>query len=203
MTTTVSAPPTFRGGFRGSPLHHSFAWFGKVHGPAAMHAVISKLSPQWRALVRPNEPAFGVLGARVYPYAFVGDMVRTMRDVVGAKDEDAFLRDITNAAIDQLLGTMHRVLIRWLVSPKTFLDHRQEIWDLYHDHGKLHVLSLTEKDFLIEDADWLNTDPVVCKVTLEGRRRMMEVMGKRDVELRRERCRSWGHESCQTRVRWA
>lgn len=203
MTAAANATATIRGGFRGSPLYHSFAWFGKVYGPAASHAVISRLPTQWRPLVKPNEAAFGVLGARVYPYPFVGDMLRTMKTVVGAKDEDTFLRDVTNAAIDQLLSTMHRVLIRWLLTPKTFLDHRQEIWDMYHDTGKLHVLSLTDKDFVIEDAEWGNTDPFVCKVNVEGRRRMMEVMGMRNIEMRREKCRSWGHDTCQTRVRWA
>jgi hypothetical protein len=200
---TVSAPPAFRGGFRGSPLHHSFAWFGKLYGPAAAHAVISRAPAQWRPMLRPNEPAFGVLGARVYPYAFVGDMVRTMRDVAGVKDEDTFVRDLTNAGLEQLLSTMHRVLIRWLVTPSTFLDHRQEIWEMYHDNGRLNVLSLNEREFLIEDAEWVNTDAVVCKVNLEGRRRMMEVMGMREVELRREKCRAWGHATCETRVRWA
>jgi hypothetical protein len=199
---SANAQPAVCGGFRGSPLYHSFAWFEKVHGPAAAHAVISRLPAQWRPLVRPNEPAFGVLGARVYPYPFVGEMLRTMRLVVGVKDEDVFLRDVTSAAIDALLSTMHRILIRWLVSPKAFLDHRQEIWDMYHDTGKLHVLSLTDKEFLIEDAEWANTEPLVCKVTLEGRRRMMEVMGVPNVEIRREKCRSWGHDTCQTRVRW-
>lgn len=197
-----SLPPPSPGGFRGSALFHSFTWFEQRFGPSAAHATIAKLSPEWRALVKPNERAFGVLGARIYPYPFVGDMVRTMRAVVNVKDEELFIRDLTNAGLEALLGTMHRLVVRWLVSPRTFLDHRQEIWELYHDTGKLNVLSLTDREYLIEDAEWNNTDAVVCKVNLEGRRRMLEVMGLHGIEARREKCRAWGHATCETRFRW-
>jgi hypothetical protein len=198
----ASLPPPIRGGFRGSALNHSFAWFEQRFGPSAAHGVIAKLSPPWRALVRPNERAFGILGARIYPYPFVGDMVRTMRDVVSARDEDAFVRELTSAGLEALLGTMHRLVVRWLVSPRTFLEHRQEIWELYHDTGKLNVLQQSDREYVIEDAEWVNTDAVVCKVNVEGRRRMLEVMGLRGIEARREKCRAWGHATCETRFRW-
>jgi hypothetical protein len=202
VTKSVPPPPP-RGGFKGSALHHSFAWFERRFGPAAVHAVIAKLPANWRALVKPNERAFGILGARIYPYPFVGDTVRIMRDVANVKDEDEFVRDITNAGVEAMLGTAHRLVVRWLVTPKTFLEHRQDIWDLYHDTGKLNVLSLAEKEYVIQDAEWSNTDPIVCKVNLEGRRRMLGVMGLRYVDARREKCRAWGHATCDTRFRWA
>ena len=201
-SVTKSVPPAAPGGFRGSALYSSVAWFESRFGPAASHAVIAKLPPNWRALVKPNEKAMGILGARIYPYPFVGDLIRCMRDVVNVKDEDEFVRDITKAGVEAMLGTMHRLVVRWLVTPKTFLEHRQEIWNLYHDTGKLHVLSSTEKEYVIQDAEWGNTDAIVCKVNLEGRRRMLAVMGLHNVEARREKCRAWGHATCDTRFRW-
>lgn len=198
-----STPPIAAGRFRGSALYHSFAHFEARHGPAAAHAVIARLPPAWRALVSPNAKALGILGARLYPYAFVGDAVRAMRDVVHAKDEDAFVRDLTVAGLEALLSTMHRVLLRWLVTPGAFLEHRQEIWNMYHDSGRLNVLSQSESSYAIEDADWPNTDPIVCKVNLEGRRIMLERMGLRRVEAIREKCRAWGHPSCITHFKWS
>ncbi|MGZ3421642.1 MAG: hypothetical protein ACXWUG_06770 [Polyangiales bacterium] len=190
------------GGFRGSALHHSIANFEKKYGPAAAHSVIARIPLQWRELVRPNAPSLGILGARIYPYPFVGDLVRTMRDVVSAKDEDVFVRELVYAGLDVLVGTMHRVLVRWLVTPSTFLSKRQEIWELYHDAGKLEVLSQTDKHFVIQDAEWSNREAIVCKINFEGRRRMLELMGMRGIDGRREKCRAWGHDTCETRFRW-
>jgi hypothetical protein len=198
----MSIPASGAGGFRGSSLHHSIAHFEKKYGPSSAHAVIARMPPQWRGLVRPNAPSLGILGARVYPYPFIGDLVRTMRDVANAKDEDAFVRELVNAGLDVLVGTMHRVLVRWLLTPSTFLSKRQEIWELYHDAGKLTVLAETDKHFVIEDAEWSNRDPIVCKINFEGRKRMLELMGKRGIDGRREKCRAWGHETCETRFRW-
>jgi hypothetical protein len=198
----VSTAVSGKGGFRGSALHHSFLGFERRFGPAAAHATIVKLPPVSRVLVKPNTPAFGVLAARIYPYSFVGDMIRSMRDVVRAKDEDVFVRELVVLGLDVLMGTVHRVLVRWLLSPNMFLSKRQEIWELYHDHGKLNVVSQTETSYVIEDAEWSNTDALVCKVNFEARKRFLEMMGLRRVEGRREKCRAWGHASCVTRFWW-
>ena len=191
-----SVPPPGRGHFRGSALYHSVAWFQTTYGNAAAHAVIARMSKSMRPYVTPNAPALGVLGARLYPYAFVGELVRTMRDVVHAPDEDRFVKQLTCAGLDVLLDTMHRVLLRYLVSPSAFLERRQEIWNLFHE------VAQTKTSYVIEDADWPNTDAIVCKVNLEGRRRMLELMGLEGVDVLREKCRAWGHETCITRFRW-
>jgi hypothetical protein len=181
---------------------HSVIGFEKKYGPAAAHGVVAKIPAQHRDLVRANAPAIGILGARIYPYPFIGDFVRTMREVVNQRDEDAFVRELVYSGLDALVGTMHRVLVRWLVTPSTFLAKRQEVWELYHDEGTLDVLSQTEKDFVIRDRDWSNRDIVVCKINLEGRKRMLELMGLRGVEAVREKCRAWGDDVCDTRLRW-
>ena len=191
-----------RGNFRGSALYHSVAYFAEKYGPAAAHTVIARLPQTMRGFVQPNAPALGILGARSYPYPFVGELVRTMRDTVRAPDEDRFVQEITYAGLEVLVNTMHRVLLRWLVSPSSFLERRQEIWEMFHHEGRLTVLSQTPTSYTIEDAEWSNTDPIVCKVNLEGRRRMLELMGLTNIEVLREKCRAWGHERCQTRFKW-
>ena len=161
-----------RGSFRGSALYHSVAYFQERYGPAAAHTVIARLPASLRGYVQPNAPALGILGARLYPYPFVGELVRTMRDTVRAPDEDVFVREITYAGLDVLVNTMHRVLLRWLASPAAFLQRRQEIWDLFHQEGRLIVVSQTKTSYAIEDTEWSNRDAIVCKVNLEGRRRI-------------------------------
>lgn len=191
-----------QGHFRGSALYSSAAHFQHKYGNAATHAVIARLPAAMRGFVTPNAPALGILGARVYPYPFIGELVRTMRTVVKAPDEDLFVRELVDAGLDVLLSTMHRVVLRYLATPWSFLDRRQEIWDLYHTTGRLNVLAKTKTSYLIQDAEWPNTDAIVCKVNLEGRRRMLEHMGLRHIEARREKCRAWGHDSCETRFKW-
>jgi serine/threonine-protein kinase len=194
--------PAGSGQFRGSALYQATAWFQEKHGNAAAHAVISRLPSTMRAHVTPNAPALGILGARSYPYPFVGELVRTMRHVVRAPDEDRFVRDLTYAGLEVLVSTMHRVLLRYLVSPAMFIERRQEIWNLFHETGRVNIVSQTPTSMVVEDADWPNTDAIVCKVNLEGRRKMLELMGMQGIDLQRERCRAWGHETCVTRLRW-
>ncbi len=191
-----------KGHFRGSPLHHSVAHFVKAYGPSAAHDAIARLPEQYRAYVAPNAPAMGILGARSYPYPFVGELVRTMKLVVHASDEDVFVRELVYAGLEVMLSTMHRVLLRYLASPAMFLERRQEIWDLFHETGRQRVVSQTPNSYVIEDAEWPNTDATVCRINLEGRRRMLELVGLGNIEALREKCRAWGHATCESRFRW-
>src|SRR5438128_2382370 len=86
-----SLPGSMAAYFRGSALYHSAEYFQKKFGNAAAHTVIARLPAHFRPYVTPNAPALGVLGARIYPYPFVGELVRTMRHVVHAPDEDLFV----------------------------------------------------------------------------------------------------------------
>jgi len=198
-----SAPASMPAYFRGSALYNSAEHFQKKYGNVAAATVIARMPAHFRGYVTPNAPALGILGARTYPYPFVGELVRSMRHVIHAPDEDLFVRELVDAGLDVLLTTMHRVVLRYLVSPWSFLERRQEIWDLYHTAGRLNVIAKTKTSYVIQDAEWPNTDAIVCKVNLEGRRRMLEHMGLKNIDARREKCRAWGHDSCETRFRWS
>ena len=191
-----------RGNFVGSGIVGACEYFVQKYGAAAAHDVIAKLPPQHRAYVRPHAPAFGLLPTKLYPYPFVGDLVRTMIRVVKAPDEDAFIREVTFAGMDATLGTVNRLLLRWVATPQDHAKRAQEIWNAYHDSGRVTVLVATDHEYLVQLSEWPNHDVVVCKICLEARRRVLEKTGARIVESRREKCQGWGHDVCQMRYRW-
>ncbi len=190
------------GNMFGTGVLGAIDYFEQRHGPAAMHALVAKLSPKWREVVRPNVPSMGVLGAKKYPYAFVGDMVRAMAVLARATDEDAFIREIASAGFDRTLDTVARVILRAIASPLDVAQRAPDLWRLFHDSGRLTIVEQGERHYLSQIAEWMGHDVAVCKLGVEAGRRIVERTGVRQVEARREKCVAWGHDVCVTRVRW-
>jgi predicted hydrocarbon binding protein len=188
------------GNFFGTGMRGGLEWFVRTFGPAAAHTVVSRVAPQHRPLLDAHDPGLGILGARKYSYAFTGDLFRTM-GLVAKMDEDAFLRDIVNHGVDATLNTVGRAILRYAVSPQMICSRAQEMWNAFHDCGRITILSFADGEYLAQLSEWPNHDTTVCKIGAEARRRVVEKTGLK-VEVRRERCQAWGHEACTYRVRW-
>lgn len=191
-----------RGNFYGSGIVGTIQYFEERYGPAACHEVITQLQPEHRALVRPNSPVMGLLPTKLYPYPFIGDLVRSMFRVVKATDEDKFIRELTCVGMDFTLSTIHRILLRYVATPQDHAKRAQDIWNAYHDSGRVTVLSATDHDYVVQLSEWPNHDVTVCKICLEARRRVLEKTGVTITESRREKCIAWGHDVCVARYRW-
>jgi hypothetical protein len=191
-----------RGKFLGTGLLGSVDYFLKKWGPAAGHAVVAKLSPASRTFVAPNAPSLGILAARRYPYAFVGELFRTMA-LVARAPEDALIRELTAAGVDATVDTVARVILRYMVSPQTIVDRAQQLWNTFHDSGIITARVVSDHEYIAELTDWPNHDVTVCKVCAEARRRLIERTGAKDVDVTRLQCQAWGHDRCTFRVRWA
>ena len=189
------------GNLRGSTIVGGLTYFERRYGRSASHEVVSLLAPQWRPLVKPNTPVLGLLPSRLYPYPFIGELVRTMARVV-KRDEDELIREVTTAAVDETLGTVHRLILRWVATPKDYARRAQEVWDQYHDAGRVTVLSVNENEYVVQLSDLPAHDVVVCKICLEGRRRILEKTGVTITDARREKCITWGHDVCVMRYRF-
>lgn len=190
-----------RGNFFGTGIRGGIEWYVRTFGPSAAHAAVGRLSPSARRLVDPHDAALGILGARKYSYAFVGELMRSFAVTV-RQDEDTFLRDIVNAGVDATLNTVGRAILRYAVSPQMIASRAQEMWNVFHDSGRITIASMSESDYVAHLLDWPNHDVTVCKMSMEARRRVVEKTGLR-VEVRREKCLGWGHDLCQFRVRWS
>jgi hypothetical protein len=191
-----------RGNFYGSGIVGAIQYFEEKYGRAASHDAIASLQPDHRAFVKPNTPLMGLLPTKLYPYAFIGDLIRNMCRAIKAPDEDAFIREITFAGMDATLSTIHRVILRWVATPQDHAKRAQQIWDQYHDAGRVTVLSATDHEYVVQLSDWPNHDVTVCKICLEARRRVLEKTGAKITEARREKCIAWGHDVCVSRYRW-
>lgn len=200
-------PPSSRtavglGNVYGTSIVGAAEYFERRYGPAATHAAIAKLSSKWRAYVQPNVRAFGLLGAKKYPNALVGDLVRAMIAAVNANDEGAFIREIAVAAFDRTIDTVARVLLRSIATPAAVARHAPDMWRLYHDSGHLEITELGDRHYLSQVTEWVNHDVILCQIGVEAGRHVVERTGMRNVESRREKCVAWGHDVCLTRVKW-
>ena len=192
-----------RGNFYGSGIVGALETFITRYGNAATAAVVARLqATPWKALVTPNAPTMGILGARLYPYPFVGELVRAMIAVVRPPNEDAFIREIVAGGMDVTLSTVNRALLRWVVTPADHARRAQEIWDHYHDAGTVKVVVSRPGEYVVELHDWPQHDVTVCKICLEARRRVLEKTGVGTVDATRTQCVAWGHPVCAYRYVW-
>lgn len=189
------------GNVRGSAIVGGVEHFTKKYGRAAAHEVFSRLTPTARAWVDPHAPACGLLGTRNYPYAVVGELVRTMQAVSRAPEDD-FIRDLVAAGMESAVSTVHRFALRYLVSAKAVAERAPSTWSLFHDCGRVTVLSITDNEYVAETSDWPNHDQTICRLSMEARRYLIERTGVTGARLFRERCKAWGDEVCVSRVRW-
>jgi hypothetical protein len=176
--------------------------FVQRYGTVATHDAVTRLPAQWRPLVQPHAPRLGILGAKKYPYPFINELVKAMAAAVRAPDEDAFIEMLGSYGVDATLDTVERFALRYLVSPQSVAAKSPEIWRMFHDCGTLTITSCTDREFLSEVSHWPQHDVIVCKLGVGGGRRIVERTGAKNVEARREKCRSWGHDVCLTRIRW-
>ncbi|GAC1582407.1 MAG: hypothetical protein NVS3B20_13100 [Polyangiales bacterium] len=197
----ASTAPSKRGHLAGTSIVGAIDWYIARYGPSAAHTAVALLPPEWRGFVQPNAMSLGILGAKKYPYAFVGALIHGMGIAVRVPDEDAFVREVAKAGADAALNTVARVALRYVISPTILAARAQEAWDLFHDSGRL-VNHVGDCEYLTEVIDWVNHDVVVCKLCEAVCGFMFERMGLENVTARRLKCRAWGHDSCVTRVRW-
>jgi hypothetical protein len=184
----------------GTPLFGALEWFVARYGKAAAHELVVRMSARWPGHLQPHAPALGILAARRYEYAFVGDLMRAAA-VVAKEDEDAFIRESAKAGVDAVMGTIARVFVRYAATPSSLAARAQEAWTVFHDSGRVDVV-VNGHDYVATIRDWEGHDVAVCKNAMEGRRYILERSGLRNVTARREKCQSWGHDVCVTRLRW-
>lgn len=189
------------GNIVGTPLVGAAEWFLKKYGQAAGHEVIARVAPRWPNMLAPHAPNLGLLGAKKYPQNFMGDVLRAMIAVTRPSDEDAFIRELSAAGIDASVGTVARILLRLAATPQSLAARGQEAWNLFYDSGRVRV-EVTEREYVTTVTDWANHDAMVCRVSMEVRRRLIERTGRTVIECRRDRCVGWGHEACVVRIRW-
>jgi hypothetical protein len=192
-----------RGTLLGTAIVGGVERFVTVYGRAAGHAVIDQLAPTTRMWIDPHAPALGFLGARRYPYAVVGEVLRTMSKVVRASNEDEFVREIAVAGLDAALGTVARGALRVMITPSMLASHVQEVWDEFHDSGRLEASAPDgANEYVTTVREWTGHDPTVCKVCSFACASVLSRMGKDRVETSRLACVAWGDPACTTRVRW-
>ena len=170
-------------------------------GRSASHEVIARLSSAGRALVSPHAPSMGIAPGRLYPYAVVGEVFRTYAKVVSVP-EDVLIRDAAIAGVDRNLSSLNRALLRYLVTIDNVAARAQQTWDMFHDSGRLVIAVSGRNEYVVETHDWPNHDVTVCKLSMEGRRHVVELSGKKSPKLWRDKCQAYGQHICVSRVVW-
>jgi hypothetical protein len=202
FASVAGAPTRVVGNMIGTPIAAAAQHFDRKYGRAAANDVVARIPDKWRQLVAPNVEAMGILGSRWYPYAFLADWIFTAKTVVHAPDEDAFIRELAWAGIDGSMSTGMRAMARWFGSPRSFAEHSQESWRMFHDTGIVTVPTLNDHEARRRIAEWQGHNVTVCKVVAEVFTRSFSKTGVRTVRCRREECVAWGHAACVFHIEW-
>lgn len=186
----------------GTTVVGAVEWFVATYGPAAGAALVAEMPPRFRAELRPNTRALGLLGAKRYPYPLIAAIVETMVKVARIPEVDPFIERLVEAGIDAALGTAARVVLRFAATPSGLATRAQEAWDMFHDSGTVHAVA-NDHEYVATVTNWAGHEVTVCKITLYSRKRILMRGGLRNVEAFRDKCRGWGHDACVHRIRWS
>lgn len=199
----MNEPASNTAKIKGAAFREFVAWYElHHHGSAVLRQTAERMPDALRALVRPDEPALGLIASRWYPAALAHTVMDGVSRGLDADARSALVRESTRAVVALMMRGVYRFLFESVASPALYARYIQRVWSQLHDTGE-RVITLdgpTSGDSWIRH--WPGHHPMLCEITTETMAEAFRAMKCRDVAVRRLGCVSHGASECHARVEW-
>ncbi len=141
-----------------------------------------------------------IVASAWYPYEAFAALGRAIEKVHG-KGDLAVVREFGRRGAVRDLGTTFRI-ISAITSLEFFLNRLQILWSKYTDAGRMQLVELKDKRFLVQLQDFPGIDATHCASTegwIEG---MGVAMGASGMKARQTRCVHRGDALCEFEGTW-
>jgi V4R domain len=182
---------------KGTNLAHIHAFVKTAFGEDGLQVVRRALAPETQA-------AFdSFVAVSWYPASTYVEMLHAVDATLGENGarEKEILRRAGAYAAEYDLTRIHRVLFRF-ANPGFVLERSTEIWGRFFDTGHWKIVrpTSTSVDALLTDFGLV--DRAVCTYLEAYLRRLFELVGAKDVEIRHPECRARGGKVCKFLGSW-
>jgi serine/threonine protein kinase len=191
-----------RGRIKGTAIRAGLLWFADTYGDVLLARVHERASPELRSLLRPGDPAFGIMASGWYESHLIGELLEVL-DKLAAPSESSELASRLAAAVahDNVNG-VYRALFRLIASPPLLEANAQRVWGTYVDEGTLTVRLLVPGSFEMRVRGWSHHHASICHLLRPLVENMLRSVGYNALVVERTQCIDHGDGQCMFHGTW-
>ena len=196
-TRASSAPPPLvRGRLKGTAVRAGLLWFESTYGARALGKAFELGSPELRALLRPDDPAFGVIASGWYDMQCMGELLEHLERIADPEDPDRYRDQLAAAIAQDNVSGIYRSLFRLIASPALLEANAQRVWRTYSDEGVFTAKPREKGQLSFEVRGWFHHHSAVCSVLCYMVQNVLRELGFTAMIVERTRCAGEGDGYC-------
>ena len=185
-----------RGRMKGTAIRTGLLWFSERYGTEAVAHMWERSSTELRALVRLDDPSFGIVASAWYETRLVGELLTMLEDAAGTDDHDAWASALAEAIAKDNVGGVYRSLFRLITTPAMLEANAQRVWRTYCDEGIFIVHAPRAGELHMEIRHWTHHHAHTCRVVGYAIQHVLRAVGYEALVVERTLCISQGDATC-------
>jgi len=190
------------GNIKGTAVRAGIVWFAENYGEPGLSRVLELASPELASMLRPNDPAFGLIASGWYDTQLVGELLGLVERVASPADTVAFGAKVAGAIAKDNVGGVYRALFRLIASPPLLEANAQRVWRTYVDEGMLTVKLRGAGSFEARVRGWTRHHPDVCRIIRAMIESLLRAIGYNGLVVERSQCVGQGDPMCVFDGNW-
>jgi len=190
------------GNIKGTAVRAGVVWFAESYGEPGLSRVLELASPELASMLRPNDPAFGIIASGWYDTHLVGELLGLLERVASPADPVAFGAKVAGAIAKDNVGGVYRALFRLIASPPLLEANSQRVWRTYVDEGTLTVKLRDKGSFDARVRGWTRHHPDVCRMIRAMIESLLRQIGYSGLVVERTECVGQGDPMCVFDGNW-
>jgi tRNA A-37 threonylcarbamoyl transferase component Bud32 len=184
------------GNIKGTAVRAGIVWFAENYGEPGLSRVLELATPELASMLRPNDPAFGIIASGWYDTQLVGELLGLLERVASPADTVAFGAKVANAIAKDNVGGVYRALFRLIASPQLLEANSQRVWRTYVDEGTLTVKLRDKGSFEARARGWTRHHADVCRMLRAMIESLLRAIGYNGLVVERSQCVAQGDPMC-------
>jgi serine/threonine protein kinase len=185
-----------RGRMKGTALRTGLLWFAEHHGMETMTRLWSRSSPELRAMVRLDDPSFGIVASGWYETRLVGELLALVEEAAAVEDGEAWANSLAEAIAQDNVGGVYRSLFRLITTPAMLEQNAQRVWRTYCDEGILVAKAPRAGELQLEVRYWTHHHAHACRLVGYAIQHVLRAVGYEALVIERTQCVAEGDSVC-------
>ncbi|HEY2515427.1 MAG TPA: hypothetical protein VGI39_31380 [Polyangiaceae bacterium] len=185
-----------RGRLKGTAVRTGLLWFERVFGREALARALADASPEARAMVRLEDPSFGIVASGWYDTHVVGELLLVLEDMADAEDGDSWASALAESIAKDNVGGVYRSLFRLITTPAMLEANAQRVWRTYCDEGVFVAHTSRPGEVHMEIRYWTHHHAQTCRVVGYAIQHVLRAVGYEGAVVERTQCIAVGDPLC-------
>jgi hypothetical protein len=177
-------------------------WFADTYGDAMLARVFDHASPELQSLLRPGDPAFGIVASGWYETALMGELLDVLDLVAAPEDSRELASRLAGAVARDNVNGVYRALFRLIAAPALLEANAQRVWNTYVDEGSITVRILSPGSFEAKIRGWAHHHSTVCRMLRPFTEHVLRAIGYQALVIERTQCVDNGDGQCSFHGAW-